>query len=91
MQTPTLNLIVVRDCEIAQFVPKPYWNVVAQLAAGGIAFQAQWVPAAAYCDEEKRCINSSAAQQVVQLCQKTGQATVAEVETKGNRIRSAGV
>lgn len=82
VQTPTLNLIVVRDRDIAQFVPKPYWNVVAQLAAGGIAFQAQWVPAAAYCDEEKRCINPTAAQQVVQLCQKTGQATVAEIETK---------
>ena len=82
VQTPTLNLIVERDRDIAQFVPKPYWNVVAQLAAGGIAFQAQWVPAAAYCDEEKRCINPTAAQQVVQLCQKTVQATVVEVETK---------
>ena len=82
VQTPTLNLIVERDRDIAQFVPKPYWNVVAQLAARGIAFQAQWVPAAAYCDEEKRCINPTAAQQVVQLCQKTGQATVVEVETK---------
>ncbi|WP_254893224.1 DNA topoisomerase, partial [Salmonella enterica] len=28
VQTPTLNLIVVRDRDIAQFVPKPYWNVV---------------------------------------------------------------
>ncbi|EDX3117078.1 DNA topoisomerase III [Salmonella enterica subsp. enterica serovar Mississippi] len=82
VQTPTLNLIVERDRDIAQFVPKPYWNVVAQLAAGGITFQAQWVPAAAYCDEEKRCINPAAARQVVQLCQKNGQATVAEIETK---------
>lgn len=82
VQTPTLNLVVVRDRDIAQFVPKPYWNVVAQLAVEGIVFQAQWMPAAAYCDEEKLCINPTAAQQVVQLCQKTVQATVAEVETK---------
>jgi DNA topoisomerase-3 len=39
VQTPTLNLVVVRDRDIAQFVPKPYWNVVAQLAAGGSYFR----------------------------------------------------
>ncbi|PLR35052.1 DNA topoisomerase III [Chimaeribacter californicus] len=82
VQTPTLNLIVQRDRDIAQFAPKPYWNVVAGLKAGGVAFQAQWVPAATYCDEENRCINPTAAQQVVQLCQRTGQATVTEKETK---------
>ncbi|MBC3211068.1 DNA topoisomerase III [Serratia fonticola] len=82
VQTPTLNLVVERDREIARFVPKPYFSVTLSLAAEGQPFQAQWVPAATYCDDEKRCIQPGVAQQVVLLCQQVGQAEVTEVETQ---------
>ncbi|OPY31086.1 MAG: Reverse gyrase [Methanomassiliicoccales archaeon PtaU1.Bin124] len=32
VQSPTLSLVVDRDREIRTFVPKPYWNVTAQLS-----------------------------------------------------------
>ncbi|CCG85946.1 DNA topoisomerase III [Erwinia piriflorinigrans] len=82
VQSPTLALVVRRDREIAAFVPKPYWQVKAQLSAGGITFPAQWVPAKVYTDEEKRCIYQNIAQQVVQICRQSGAATVTECETK---------
>ncbi|MCP1065540.1 DNA topoisomerase [Serratia symbiotica] len=40
VQTPTLALVVRRDREIAAFVPNPYWQVRAQLTAGGLTFPA---------------------------------------------------
>ncbi|QLH61900.1 DNA topoisomerase III [Serratia symbiotica] len=82
VQTPTLALVVRRDREIAAFVPKPYWQVKAQLTAGGLTFPAQWVPAKVYTDEEKRCVHQNIAQQVAQLCQQAGVAVVTECETK---------
>ncbi|PKC41310.1 DNA topoisomerase III [Pantoea ananatis 15320] len=82
VQTPTLALVVRRDREIAAFVPKPYWQVKATLSTSGVSFQASWVPAAAYADEEKRCIHQNIAQQVAQLCRQAGVATVTEYETK---------
>lgn len=86
VQTPTLNLIVERDREIAAFVPKPYFGVTLALTSDGQLFQAQWVPAATYCDEEKRCIHQAIALQVVQRCQQTGVATVTEIETKRETV-----
>lgn len=82
VQSPTLALVVRRDREIAAFVAKPYWQVKAQLNAGGITFPAQWIPAKVYTDEEKRCIHQNIAQQVVQICRQSGAATVTECETK---------
>ncbi|MEW5288614.1 DNA topoisomerase III [Erwinia papayae] len=82
VQTPTLALVVRRDREIKAFVPKPYWQVKAMLSAGGITFAAQWVPAAVYTDEEKRCIHQHIAQQVGQLCRQTGVAVVTHCETR---------
>ncbi|UDJ86361.1 DNA topoisomerase III [Erwinia amylovora] len=82
VQSPTLALVVRRDREITAFVPKPYWQVKAQLSAGGITFPAQWIPAKVYTDEEKRCIHQNIAQQVVQICRQSGAATVTECETK---------
>ncbi|QPT13487.1 DNA topoisomerase III [Serratia rubidaea] len=82
VQTPALALVVNRDREIANFVSKPYWQVQATLQKDGISFPASWVPAANYCDEEKRCIHQNVAQAVVQLCQQTGQAVVLDVGTE---------
>lgn len=86
VQTPTLNLIVERDREIAGFVARPFYVVSLTSSANGQSFQAQWVPAANYCDDEKRCIHQGVAQQVVQVCQKAGIATVIEVETKRETV-----
>ncbi|ECF3884946.1 DNA topoisomerase III [Salmonella enterica subsp. enterica serovar Worthington] len=82
VQTPTLAIVVRRDREIENFVPKPYFEVIATLAVNGIAFQARWVPAAQYCDEEKRCIQPGVVAQVVQLCRQTPEATVIECLTE---------
>ncbi|MFP1742903.1 DNA topoisomerase III [Lonsdalea quercina] len=82
VQTPALALVVNRDREIANFVSKPYWQVQATLLKEGINFPANWVPAANYYDEEKRCIQQNVAQSVVQLCQQTGSALVLDVGTE---------
>lgn len=85
VQTPTLALVVRRDQEIASFVPKPFWEVLASLQAQGGQFHAKWVPAnEALLDEEGRCINQEAARAVAARCQ-GAQATVASVETKRKR------
>ena len=41
VQSPTLALIVDREREIAEFVPKDYWTVHATLEKGGLAFEAR--------------------------------------------------
>ncbi|MDC9612936.1 DNA topoisomerase III [Xenorhabdus khoisanae] len=82
VQTPTLALVVQRDREISQFVPKPYWQVKALLQHSGVRFTATWIPAKQYCDDEKRCIQLPAAKAVIQLCQQTGRAKVCEVQQK---------
>ncbi len=81
VQTPTLALVVRRDQEIANFVPKPFWEVVANLQAQGGPFQAKWLPANAdWLDEEGRCVNPEAARAVASRCQGAA-ATVAAIET----------
>lgn len=82
VQTPTLAIVVNRDNEIANFTSKPWWQVRAQLEKDGVTFHAEWVGAEQYCDEEKRCINQPIANAVLQLCQKTGSATVLSAEKK---------
>lgn len=71
-----------------KYVPKPYWQVKAQLTAGGLTFPAQWVPAKVYTDEEKRCVYQNIAQQVAQLCQQADVTVVTECETKREKAAS---
>ncbi|ECA3794669.1 DNA topoisomerase III, partial [Salmonella enterica subsp. enterica] len=68
VQTPTLAIVVRRDLEIENFIPKPYSDVIATLISDNIAFPVKWVAAAQYCDEEGRCIQAGIAAQVVELC-----------------------
>lgn len=85
VQTPVLGIVVRRDQEIANFVPKPFWEVLANLQAQGGAFQAKWVPSNdSWLDEEGRCINREAAQAVAARGQ-GGQASVISVETRRKR------
>lgn len=85
VQTPTLALVVRRDNDIANFVPKPFWQVSAQLEKDGVRFRAAWVPAATYCDEEKRCVQQNIAQAVQQLCRQNGTAEVTGVVTQRDK------
>ncbi|WP_366537447.1 DNA topoisomerase III [Salmonella enterica] len=82
VQTPTLAIVVRRDLEIENFIPKPYSDVIATLISDNIAFPVKWVAAAQYCDEEGRCIQAGIAAQVVELCRQIGSATVIDCQTK---------
>ena len=42
VQTPTLAMIVARQAEIDNFVPKDYWEVEAQFAAQGGPYAGKW-------------------------------------------------
>ncbi|QTP58152.1 DNA topoisomerase III [Billgrantia antri] len=67
VQTPALRLVVDRDREIANFVPQPFWEVVAQLQAAGGTFQAKWQPRdASIQDAAGRCISEEAARSLAQ-------------------------
>lgn len=70
VQTPVLGLIVRRDLEIENFVPKDYFEVMANIRVPetGETFQAQWQPSKAcedYQDEEGRVLSRGLAENVV--------------------------
>jgi len=82
VQTPTLNIIVQRDQDIAHFVPRNYWTLKVKLFHQQQAFLAHWQTPDTFCDEEKRCINEAALQQAARDIRQTGQAHVIHAETK---------
>ncbi|EKS4618415.1 DNA topoisomerase III [Salmonella enterica] len=82
VQTPTLNLIVNRDREIANFIPRNFWTLMVRLIGQNIPFHAQWLVPEAVCDEEGRCIREPALQQAAAEIRRTGQASVTRTETK---------
>ena len=70
VQTPILGLVVRRDLEIAQFVPKPFYEVFAILQTkNNEIFKAKWQPSEAcepYQDEEGRVLVKALAENVCQ-------------------------
>ncbi|MBI0031017.1 DNA topoisomerase III [Gilliamella sp. B14384G15] len=70
VQTPILGLVVRRDLEIAQFVPKPFYEVFAILQTkNNETFKAKWQPSEAcepYQDEESRVLVKALAENVCQ-------------------------
>jgi DNA topoisomerase III len=70
VQTPILGLVVRRDLEIAQFVPKPFYEVFALLQTkDNETFKAKWQPSEAcapYQDEEGRVLVKKLAENVCQ-------------------------
>ena len=70
VQTPILGLVVRRDLEIAQFVPKPFYEVFAILQTkNNETFKAKWQPSEAcepYQDEEGRMLVKALAENVCQ-------------------------
>ncbi|WP_340618165.1 DNA topoisomerase III [Xenorhabdus entomophaga] len=86
VQTPTLALVVNRDKAINQFVPKPYWQLVAKLEKDNIRFRAKWQPVADDSDEENRCIKPDIVQAVQQRCQQATHAIVMDVSKKREKV-----
>lgn len=80
VQTPTLQLVVKRDAEIANFKPIPFFDVEATFSENGTAFKAKWqVPESV--SDEKRCTDKAIADAVISAV--TAQsATVTHCETK---------
>ena len=70
VQTPILGLVVRRDLEITQFVPKPFYEVFAILQTKhNEIFKAKWQPSEAcapYQDEEGRVLVKGLAENVCQ-------------------------
>lgn len=80
VQTPTLQLVVKRDAEIANFKPVPFFDVEATFSEGGTAFNAKWLVPESVSDE-KRCTDNAIAQAVVTAITDQS-ATVTRCETK---------
>ncbi|MGP9802746.1 DNA topoisomerase III [Rheinheimera sp. NSM] len=88
VQTPLLGLVVRRDLEIANFVAKPFYQVVAEVeTADKQRFSALWQPSAAcapWQDEEGRVLLKALAEKVQQKI--TGQpAAVSKLQHKDGK------
>lgn len=89
VQTPILGLVVRRDLEIEQFVPKPFYEVYAILQTkDNETFKAKWQPSEAcepYQDEEGRVLVKGLAENVCQrIKDQTG--TIDKVSNKKKEL-----
>ncbi|KPX43865.1 DNA topoisomerase [Pseudomonas syringae pv. helianthi] len=82
VQTPTLRLVVDRDREISNFIPKPFWSVDVQLWTAGQSFLAKWVADEYVVDEEGRCLDQAAAAAALAALKNSQAATTVSVDTK---------
>ncbi len=88
VQTPVLGLVVRRDQDIAHFVSKPFYDVIASLETQDKkTFSAKWQPSKAcepYQDEEGRVLSRKLAQTVVNKTQGQ-QATVTDYKVQNRQ------
>ncbi len=82
VQTPTLQLVVRRDREIAEFVSTPYWVIDVPLSSAGRTFTAQWVAPADAANESGQCIREEAALRAFNALRVAREAQVASLETE---------
>ncbi|MDO9657432.1 DNA topoisomerase III [Glaesserella parasuis] len=83
VQSPTLALVVNRDREIANFVPKSHYALSVQLATStGEKFIAGLSVPEQYLDESGLCLDSRVIQQAETQIKQAGTAKVVSVETK---------
>ena len=87
VQTPTLSLVVKRDREITNFVPKPYWIIHVDLNAEGTNFIAQWQPPESATDDAGRCIMTTVAQAAASNIKQARSAQLIKLETE--RVKEA--
>jgi DNA topoisomerase III len=77
VQSPTLAIVVRRDREIENFVPRDYWAIKARIQVAGGEFWARWKkpdPAPAWLDEDGRIIDKMEADRIVKATHgQTGQ------------------
>lgn len=66
--TPTVNLIVRRDAEIAAFKPRDYWEVSLEVAVQRGAFKAKWIPRQELLDAQGYMTDREAAGDVARNC-----------------------
>lgn len=80
VQTPTLQMVVKRDLEIANFKPVAFYDVEGFFSHDGMEFKAKWqVPTAI--SEDKRCLDKSMAEKVMNAIN-GDHASVTTCETK---------
>ncbi|CAM3799469.1 DNA topoisomerase III [Avibacterium endocarditidis] len=83
VQSPTLAMVVNRDREIANFVPKNHYALNVLLTTQQQAqFIAQYVVPEDYLDESGLCLNSQVIQQAEAQIRQSATAQVLNVETK---------
>lgn len=82
VQSPTLALVVNREREIANFVPKSHFTLAVQLSVSDGQFMAQYVIPEQYCDEDGLCLDSRVVQTANQKIRQSGMAQVVNIETK---------
>lgn len=85
VQTPTLQLVVRRDREIASFIPVSYWAIDVTLSRDGEVFIAQWLPPEKTTDEAGRCLQHTVAQAAADRLSNSRTAQVTSVDTQ--RVR----
>ena len=88
VQAPTLGLVVARDAEIANFTPKPYWELRAALSlSGGRELNGKWVASnesADFLDDQKRITDRNIAENLrSQIDGKNGE--ISKVEEKAHK------
>ncbi|KPY82222.1 MULTISPECIES: DNA topoisomerase [Pseudomonas syringae group] len=82
VQTPPLRLVVDRDREISNFIPKPFWSVEVLLWTAGQSFLAKWVADEYVVDEEGRCLDQAAAAAALAALRSSQAASTVSVDTK---------
>lgn len=83
VQSPTLALVVNRDKEIANFIPKTHYTLIAQLStAAAEQFLATLIVPEPYCDVDGRCLDMKILQEAEKAIRQSSQALVERVETK---------
>ena len=85
VQSPTLSLVVNRDREIKNFIPKQHFTLQVMLSDGKQHFATQYVIPEQYCDPDGLCLSAQVIQVANQQIQQLGQAKVESVETKRER------
>lgn len=84
VQTPMVNLVCMRDKEISDFTPSPFYVLSVDVSVQNGQFKAGWVPGHGgdgFTDDEGRCVNKTMAEQVAhQINGKHGVITKAETK-----------
>ena len=85
VQSPTLSLVVNRDREIKNFIPKQHFTLQVMLSDGKQHFATQYVIPEQYCDPDGLCLSAQVIQAANRQIRQLGQARVESVETKRER------